>query len=800
MKNAEFIVKLIIEKLKDGMYEGNMHACLRDMARTTGGYVAQKEISSSDAMDIERNAISMCKDRRLGQNTWKKAFDYGLSQPITFSSSDYEADGNEEISMNAVIGPGMMKSSKKEKGKVIDRRWLQQEEVPPCKEDWDPRKDLYDFITANFYPDEYIGYNFKSWKPSEKSEKFLPRDSGVFARTAREFCQILQSKESIESAFEPYNEEAGAWIRVNPLDGTGVSDVNVTNYRHVLVESDELNIEEQYAILKELRLPISTLVHSGKKSLHALVKIDAGDDFDEYKKRVDFLYDHCKRNSFTIDDKNNNPSRLSRMPGITRNNEKQYIVAKNIGCSNWQEFVDHVESIDDDLPVITNLADNWGDKQEDLAPELIYGVLRRGHKLLISGPAKAGKSWSLMSLAIAMAEGIDWLGFPVEQGRCLYINLELDHRSCFKRFTTIYDKKKIADPNIKNIEIWNLRGKTKPMNELVPHLIRRAMKKRYDAIIIDPIYKVITGDENNASDMAKFCNQFDKLATALDCAVIYCHHHSKGTQGQKKSADRSSGSGVFARDPDAILDLLPLQISEEVSECILDDITKETFEEKLNQDHPTWRENIVGEETLTIKEFSGAIDRFLGESMTSTDLKRESVKKAESVTAWRIEGTLREFASFKPKNMFFIYPQHEADYAELLENALVEGEEPKKFKKTPKTEEQKLKEKIERELEAEEKREQKEIEKQKRLEEKEKQKIEKEKRLEEQKEQKLKEDAEEYISAFDHISKINNGKEVTVTAIAQLLDIPRSTANRNIKRMEGYLTLVKGGTVKRTEF
>ncbi len=91
------------------------------------------------------------------------------------------------------------------------------------------------------------------------------------------------------------------------------------------------------------------------------------------------------------------------MPGITRNNEKQYIVAKNIGCSSWQEFVDHVESIDDDLPVITNLADNWGDKQEDLAPELIHGVLRRGHKLLISGPAKAGKSWSLMSLAIAMA-------------------------------------------------------------------------------------------------------------------------------------------------------------------------------------------------------------------------------------------------------------------------------------------------------------------------------------------------------------------------------------------------------------
>jgi RecA-family ATPase len=34
--------------------------------------------------------------------------------------------------------------------------------------------------------------------------------------------------------------------------------------------------------------------------------------------------------------------------------------------------------------------------------------------------------------------------------------------------------------------------------------------------------------------------------------MIYCLHHSKCTQGQKRSMDRASGSGVFARDPDAM--------------------------------------------------------------------------------------------------------------------------------------------------------------------------------------------------------------------------------------------------------
>ena len=40
--------------------------------------------------------------------------------------------------------------------------------------------------------------------------------------------------------------------------------------------------------------------------------------------------------------------------------------------------------------------------------------------------------------------------------------------------------------------------------------------------------------------------------------IDYCHHHSKGAQGGKRSMDRASGSGVFARDPDAMLDMTEL--------------------------------------------------------------------------------------------------------------------------------------------------------------------------------------------------------------------------------------------------
>ena len=54
----------------------------------------------------------------------------------------------------------------------------------------------------------------------------------------------------------------------------------------------------------------------------------------------------------------------------------------------------------------------------------------------------------------------------------------------------------------------------------------------------------------------------------MKVSTIYSHHHSKGLQGGKKSGDRASGSGVFLRDPDAYIDLMPLDKTEEIQKEI----------------------------------------------------------------------------------------------------------------------------------------------------------------------------------------------------------------------------------------
>ena len=178
------------------------------------------------------------------------------------------------------------------------------------------------------------------------------------------------------------------------------------------------------------------------------------------------------------------------------------------------------------------------------------------------------------------------------------MNLELDRASCLHRFRDVYQALGWDPKNLKNIDIWNLRGKSRPMDKLAPMLIRRAAKKNYIAIVIDPIYKVITGDENSADQMANFCNQFDKVCTELGVAVIYCHHHSKGSQGGKKSMDRASGSGVFARDPDALLDLIELETTEELMKQQENKAVCEACRQYLDA-HYKWEDELSQDDLLS---------------------------------------------------------------------------------------------------------------------------------------------------------------------------------------------------------
>ena len=249
----------------------------------------------------------------------------------------------------------------------------------------------------------------------------------------------------------------------------------------------------------------------------------------------------------------------------------------------------------------------------------------------------------------------------------LYVNLELDRASCLHRFADVYRALGLAPDHLDQIDLWNLRGASCPMDQLAPKLIRRAKNRGYIAVVIDPIYKVLTGDENAADQMARFCNQFDLVCRALGCAVIYCHHHSKGAQGGKRSMDRASGSGVFARDPDALLDMTELVPTEAIrlqventalAAAARAELDRRGLSAAYTRDDACSRARMlqIARENIPPAQWP-AFERQLDKAR----------RAARARTAWRIEGTLREFARFDPVNLWFDYPVHTLDTG-LLED------------------------------------------------------------------------------------------------------------------------------------
>ena len=298
-----------------------------------------------------------------------------------------------------------------------------------------------------------------------------------------------------------------------------------------------------------------------------------------------------------------------------------------MGVATWEDWIDELNGIGDTLPPVKSFKDMLTDPPQ-LASELICGILRVGNKMIITGDSKSGKTCLTQELAVDIAEGRSWLNkFKCKQGRDLYLNFEVQEASMFERFRKIYEQLGGAKCS-QNLDIWNLRGFACPLDDISGQIIRKCRNEHYVAIILDPIYKIQGGDENSASDIAKFCNEMDHIARETGASVIYNHHHAKGSQGEKKAIDRGSGSGVFARDPDAIIDLSILALDKDT------------------------------------------------EHLVAARLKSREVPM-------KMEFNLREFASPEPLNMWFSFPLHVVDEAGILNMAPVEGSREANLMKSP---------------------------------------------------------------------------------------------------------------------
>lgn len=180
-------------------------------------------------------------------------------------------------------------------------------EASPIRIDWPSHEDGWRLLEYLYTPDEllFIG------------DDQTPGMLGETIRPAADWIAYLKRHGN------PFPK-----IIPNPLTGkigytkTGKAsyraDACVAAHRFVVAEFDGLSLEDQFAFWFGCpKLPVAAIIHSGKKSLHAWVRVDAA-NADEWTQCVEqTLFDQYLK-TLGVDASCKNESRLSRMPGHVR--------------------------------------------------------------------------------------------------------------------------------------------------------------------------------------------------------------------------------------------------------------------------------------------------------------------------------------------------------------------------------------------------------------------------------------------------------------------------------------------------
>jgi len=317
-------------------------------------------------------------------------------------------------------------------------------------------------LRAAFGESELVGIVPAKW--DEKAQDWFPTKAIVHT------VKAWTKRGSVLSA-----SDGGAWICINPLksDAEGASAANVAAFRHVLVEFDDPNktAVEQEAAIREAGFPVSAMVSSGGRSVHAWVKVDAKDEveWNARREKVWAAVPGC-------DQKVKGEARLSRLPGFMRGEKEQKLLAVNIGAKSWAAW----EAKGAWTP------DSWGvlelvERGPEPPPEVICGVLRRGcHFQLSSGP-KMRKSYTLLDLSLSVATGSPWLGLETVKGPVFYADAENQLSLIRQRIPAVVKSRGFKlTPEINDMLRFSplrgqLRGKT--LAEIVAGVVRsiRAM-------------------------------------------------------------------------------------------------------------------------------------------------------------------------------------------------------------------------------------------------------------------------------------------------------------------------------------
>jgi hypothetical protein len=147
---------------------------------------------------------------------------------------------------------------------------------------------------------------------------------------------------------------------------------------------------------------------------------------------------------------------------------------------------------------------------------------------IIGGCPKSYKSWLALEMALSVSSGQDFLSHFVvpESGSCLCYFAEDSMRSVFSRLYGLCKSRQIEKTNLPLffIDTPTLRLDIESDQQ---RLISTIEKTKPVLLILDPLVRLHTADENNASEMAFLLSFLRRLQKEYKLSIVLTHHMSK---------------------------------------------------------------------------------------------------------------------------------------------------------------------------------------------------------------------------------------------------------------------------------
>ena len=285
---------------------------------------------------------------------------------------------------------------------------------------------------------------------------------------------------------------------------------------------------------------------------------------------------------------------------------------------------------------------------------ILTGLLRRGQVLGISAPRRSLKTSVVISLALSLAQGSNWLEWKSKRAfNVLYINTNHKENDCFSKFMQIAQLLEVEQKDLDNISILTL-PKSTALEELAKVVKDKVPNNAFQVVIIDSIDNLkLLQFGGSLGDYLQQINQH------VGGGLIYTQSHRDRPKGTTESSDFAQWSEALAHC-DSLLEFFKMELDPELLRLERLEAVWDLAKNVMTTHNKRYFQLNVTNNYISFKNKRATSEDLRNHIEVAIDLP------LKTRTYWRLEAVTSEAYYDGEKNFLFYYPQLINDKEKIL--------------------------------------------------------------------------------------------------------------------------------------